>query len=144
MLIYQNTLKYNDYLLLRESVGWNTNFSDSQMTHAIDSSAFIVSVYDHQKIVGMGRLIGDGLYYYLIDVIVHPSYQSRGIGKSIVERIVTWIKQNLKDNERVSLILVSAKGKEKFYEKLGFHSIPDDVSGYGMQRFIFHSEERRR
>lgn len=29
--------------------------------------------------VGMGRLIGDGMYYMIVDVVVQPDYQKQGI-----------------------------------------------------------------
>ena len=37
---------------------------------------------------------------------------------------------------RASVCLIAAKGKESFYENCGFHKIPDDFSGSGMQIFL--------
>jgi predicted GNAT family acetyltransferase len=38
--------------------------------------------------VAMGRVVGDGAFYFSIqDVVVHPDHQRRGLGGEVVERL---------------------------------------------------------
>ena len=72
-------------------------------------------------LVGMGRLVGDGaMYWYLQEIIVLPEYQGKGIGKSIVNRLIEHIKSTAVPGTRVDVGLTAVKGKESFYEKFGF------------------------
>lgn len=80
MMYIENNLSCAVYCSLRESVGW-ANFPKEQMEKALSSSVYTVVAFEDQQPVGMGRLIGDGIYYAIVDVAVHPAYQNRGIGK---------------------------------------------------------------
>lgn len=56
-----------------------------------------------------------------------------------IRKAVRWsmfTENHLQNNERCSIQLIAAKGKEAFYESLGFARIPNDLSGHGMQMFI--------
>lgn len=70
----ENILDYKDYFRLRESVGW-INFSKEQAQEAINNSLYTVIAIDNSQTVGMGRLIGDGMYGMIVDIVVEPNYQ---------------------------------------------------------------------
>ena len=84
----------------------------------------------------MGRLIGDGLYFLTADVVVHPAYQNNGIGTEILKNMINRIYEITPDGGRSSVQLISEKGREPFYEKLGFKRIPNDSCGSGMRKVI--------
>jgi GNAT superfamily N-acetyltransferase len=87
--------------------------------------------------VGMGRLVGDGyLYFYVQDVIVEPKYQGLGIGKEIMTYISRYIETNGLPGTSVTVGLMSAMGKEGFYEKLGFTARPNEGYGAGMMKYV--------
>lgn len=132
MELVDNVLNTDIYNTLRKSVRWS-EFSDSQAQMALDNDYLNVVAFSETKPIAMGRIIGDGIYFLLVDVVVMPNYQGKGIGKSIIERIVHFVKNKMSVNERCSIQLVSAQGKEEFYEKLGFSIIPNSNSGHGMQ-----------
>jgi len=69
-------------------------------------------------------------------VIVLPEYQDHGIGKTMIEKALTYLKTNMADDEQVLVMLMSAKDKEGFYEKLGFIKRPDDTYGAGMSQWL--------
>ena len=75
----ENVLCYEDYCRLRKSVGW-TNFSKEQAQTALSNSLYTVAVFENSRAVGMGRLIGDGIYLIIVDIVVDPAYQGKGIG----------------------------------------------------------------
>ena len=130
-----NVLCYEDYCRLRESVGW-TNFSKEQTQAALSNSLYTVAVFENSQAVGMGRLIGDGMYLVIADIVVNPVYQGKGIGSKIVSMLIEYTTKELPDGGRTSIQLISEKGKEPFYEKLGFKRIPNDFCGSGMKMVI--------
>ena len=131
----ENVLCYEDYCRLRESVGW-TNFSKEQTQAALSNSLYTVAVFENSQAVGMGRLIGDGMYLVIADIVVNPVYQGKGIGSKIVSMLIEYTTKALPDGGRTSIQLISEKGKEPFYEKLGFKRIPNDFCGSGMKMVI--------
>ena len=87
--------------------------------------------------VAMGRLVGDGaMYWYIQDMAVLPEYQGKGIGKSIVERLLQHVYSCTPNGTFTTVGLMAAQGKEGFYEKLGFQAMPNAGSGAGMTRYI--------
>ena len=131
----ENVLCYEDYCRLRERVGW-TNFSKEQTQAALSNSLYTVAVFENSQAVGMGRLIGDGMYLVIADIVVNPVYQGKGIGSKIVSMLIEYTTKELPDGGRTSIQLISEKGKEPFYEKLGFKRIPNDFCGSGMKMVI--------
>lgn len=131
----ENTLSYEDYCRLRQSVGW-TNFSKAQTEKSLERSLYTVVANSDDQAVGMGRLIGDGMYYMIVDIVVLPTYQKMGIGSTILNMIVDYVNRETPVGGRSSIQLIAEKGKEKFYEKRGFKIIPHDFCGSGMRKVI--------
>lgn len=131
----ENVLCYQDYRKLRESVEW-INFSEEQMQKALSNSLYTIIAVENNQAVGMGRLIGDGMYYMIIDIVVHPLYQKRGIGKSITNMLMKYVDKETPVGGRSSIQLIAEKGKEPFYEKMGFKIIPHEFCGSGMRKVI--------
>ena len=131
----ENILCYEDYCRLRESVEW-LNFSKVQTEKSLNNSLYtVVAVKDNQA-VGMGRLIGDGMYYIIVDVVVQPAYQKMGIGSKIVDMIIEYVEKETPSGGRSSIQLIAEKGKETFYEKRGFKIIPHEFCGSSMRKVI--------
>lgn len=133
MLEYNNMLSVKEYCALRSAVEW-PSIIEEQAQAGLNNSDFIVACRDEKNIVGCARLFWDkGYIAYLADVMVKPEYQKRGIGKQLVNECVSYIDNQLKAGWRIKIIIVSAKGKEQFYEKLGFKIRPNEHEGAGMQ-----------
>lgn len=99
----------------------------------LKNSIFIVTLRDSEKLIGMGRIIGDkGCFYHIVDIAVAPSYQGNGLGKRIMTEIDTYLKNNIPKNSYVSLI--ADIPADELYKKFGFeYSAPKSV---GMMRKI--------
>ena len=117
----ENMLAYEDYCKLRESAGW-LFFSKEQAQKALANSLYTVIAVKDSQTVGMGRLAGDGMYYMIVDIVVHPDYQKQGIGSKLTNMIIEFVD--------------AEKGKELFYEKIGFKLIPHEFCGSGMRKVI--------
>ncbi len=132
----EKQLTYEIYCNLRESVNWKNN-SEEQIRKALENSYYDLVVFHGEIPVGMARVVGDGTYHVIVDVIVKPEYQGQGIGKILINKLTTYIEESTFDGSRVSVQLIAEKGKEVFYEKQGFKLIPHDYCGSGMRKVIY-------
>ena len=131
----ENALRYEDYCRLRESVEWLL-FSEEQMQKALNNSLYTIIAVDDNQTVGMGRLTGDGMYYMIADVVVRPDYHKQGIGNKIVNMLIEYVDKATPVGGRSTIQLLSEKGKEAFYEKMGFKTLPHEFCGSGMRKVI--------
>ena len=131
----ENAITAEIYRELRTSVEW-MNLSDDQTAQGLSNSLYSLAVFDAEKPIGMGRVVGDGIYNIVCDVVVNPDYQRKGIGTEIMSRMLNYLKEKTPENGRTSIQLIAEKGKETFYEKFGFKSVPDETSGSGMRMII--------
>ena len=122
--LVDNVLSAEDFIRLKVATG----FIDrplQQVEKALKNGLFNVSAVCDGKVIGMGRLVGDGaMYWYLQEIIVLPEYQGKGIGKSIVKRLIEHIKSEAVSGPKIEIGLTAVKGKEPFYEKFGFSVCP--------------------
>ncbi len=118
----------SEYLALFESTGWNREYhlNAEELYDAICRSWYLVTAYDQNKLVGTGRIISDGVLHALIvDVIVSPAYQNRGLGTTIMRRLLERCRiGHLRDVQ-----LFCARGKAPFYGRLGFMARSEDAPG---------------
>ena len=129
IIIFKETLPdIKEYWNLFQTTGWNQeyNFSIQDLANAIQNSWYSMSIYDSDKLIGFGRVIADGVHHALIvDLIIHPDYQSKGLGSRLLDKLVSKCKKNkIRDIQ-----LFSAKDKYAFYEKFGFEKRPDNAPG---------------
>ena len=127
----------DDYLKIREKVG--LRFIDKNLAkQGLRHSLFAVSVYNGEELVAMGRVVGDmGIAFYLQDVIVLGEYQNKGLGTKIVKRLEKYVEGFRIENTEIFLGLMATKGKEEFYETLGFYERPNCEFGQKKTKKIF-------
>ena len=133
--VQKQSLTVDEYISIYKSVGWKL-WPAQQISIALANTIFTVCVKHNGKPVGMGRLVGDGLYYDVKDVAVLPSYQGKGIGKIIMEAILSYIRESTLKENSVCVQLISTENKEGFYEKFGFGKKPGDGMGHGMMALV--------
>lgn len=135
-ITFTHTISIEDYNDLRASVDFIT-IREKRARIALENSLYTLIALDDGKPVGMARVVGDGGYvYFICDVIVRPAYQSRGLGRRIIEQVLQWLEDQVDEGETIMVNLMSAMSKEPFYEKLGFHKRPFGNHGSGMSRWI--------
>ncbi|MCR4690569.1 MAG: GNAT family N-acetyltransferase [Lachnospiraceae bacterium] len=137
MIRYEKDITPEEYLELRRQVGW-MEFPLEEAKNCIENAYMITCVRNEEgRCIGVVRLLWDGGYVaFLSDVIVDPAYQRQGIGRTLVEAVMNRIKEDSKPGYKVKLNLNSAKGKEPFYEKLGFKIRPNEEAGAGMDQWL--------
>lgn len=89
--------------------------SPADLETVFSSSKFKCFIYADNTLVGVGRALADGVdCSYICDVAIRPEHQGLGLGKKIIQQLVTLSAGHNK------IILYANPGKEGFYSKLGF------------------------
>lgn len=120
ILLKENVNNVEEFNYLYDTVGWESYEKDITKK-ALSNTIYSVSIYDDEKIIGYGRLIGDGIcFLYIHDVMVVPEYQNKKIGTQIMKKLIDQINKIKIENPYVRVYLGASKDKEKFYERFGF------------------------
>jgi ribosomal protein S18 acetylase RimI-like enzyme len=120
-----------DYLRLRSSAGL-TPRSAAAAEAGLPATIVGVVVRSGGRAVGMGRVIGDGLFYQVVDIAVEPEHQGQGVGKAIVGTLMERLRQLAPAEAYVSLI---ADGEaNRLYAQYGFR--PTAPASIGMAQWI--------
>ncbi len=116
-----------EYRALRTAVGWS-NLPDEATRRGLDNASFTVCLERHGDTIGCGRVVGDGgIYFYIQDIIVHPDFQGRGLGRRIMDAVMQYLSDHAAPNAFMGLM--AATGVCEFYERYGFAVRPDDRPG---------------
>jgi tetratricopeptide (TPR) repeat protein/GNAT superfamily N-acetyltransferase len=112
---------------LCSTVGW-TRRPLNQVQQALTNSFAYVSAWqikpDEKQLIGFSRAMSDGVFHAtLLDIVVHPNFQGRGLGKNIVTRLLQQLQQAaIKD-----ITLFASPHLVDFYHQLGFISQPHNL-----------------
>ena len=132
----ENHFSADDYIVFESKMG-DPLTTKAQAERSLANQLFSIAAVKDDEIIGIARLIGDAaIFWYINDVWVLPAYQRQGIGSNMVKRLIQYVRKTSIPDTSVSLCLMSAKGKESFYEKLGFLRRPHDWEGAGMEMEI--------
>ena len=116
-----NTLNPKEYLEFRKSVGWDV-FPIEQAEEGIKHS-YPICIRDNGKPAAMCRIIWDHGYAVLIvDVIVRPEYQGKGLGRVLIDELLKYINEHGVKDTHIAVELCAMPDKIPFYEKFGFDS----------------------
>ena len=138
--IVEDVKDVNIYLGLRDKVGW-IKLTKAQAQEALNNSVKVFTVFNDNKPIGMGRVVGDkAVISYIQDLIVIPEYQGKHIGSELIEHIIAYVKSITMEDSRMMLCLMCAKGREIFYEKHNFIARPTEALGPGMIQYIYSEQ----
>ena len=130
--IKENNKNVNEFNMLYDLVGWGS-YDESITEKSLANTFYSVSIYDDEKIIGSGRILGDELcFLYIQDIMVKPDYQGKKIGTLIMNKLLEKVNDIRKENSSVRVYVGASKDREKFYEKFGFISRKDAGLGEGM------------
>ena len=117
----QDVVKLEDVLHLYQAVGWTNYTNQPQMLEqALPHSLVVYLAFDGEKIVGLIRLVGDGFSSVFVqDLIVLPTYQRQGIGRSLMKEAL----EDYKDAYQVQLVTEQTEKNVGFYRSIGFETL---------------------
>ena len=121
-------LDFAAVLDLYASVSWS-NYTNHprRLEQAFHQSLFVMAAYDDEELVGLIRVVGDGLTIVFIqDLLVYPHYQRQGIGQSLVQQTL----ERFKEVYQIQLATEQSDKNLAFYQELGFRRQEDfDCTG---------------
>lgn len=116
------------YLALRAEVGFSKRDPAGAAT-ALHNTLHAEWLWQDDRLVGMGRIIGDGgCFVQISDIGVAPDFRNQGWGTDIVRRLLDWCDTTLPPRTFVNLI--ARPEAVRLYEKLGFFKCQ------GMGRYV--------
>lgn len=109
-----------DYLVLRQRTGLSPRRGDQADAALRGSWAAVHAVHvPTSTTVGMGRVLGDGgWYFHIVDMAVLPEHQRRGIGDAVLTTLLDFIRRQAPADAYVNL-LADPPGR-RLYERHGF------------------------
>lgn len=103
---------------LWEAIGWGRR-GGKKWKEVLSKSRHVYSLWDGKQLVGFGRIVEDGIMCMFYDIAVHPERQGTGLGKMIMDNLITQVK-----GKKYASIGLFAWDKNPsnvpFYEKFGF------------------------
>lgn len=109
-----NSIDWVQVLELFKKISWKHRLAE-EIELAFNKSTVTIFVFDQDKIIAFGRVVGDGRYYAMLaDIVVDPEHQGKGLGKYLVNTL----NGQLENYHFVNLS--AAPGADKFYESLGW------------------------
>lgn len=132
----QEIVKLEDVLHLYQAVGWTNYTHQPQMLEqALSHSLVIYLALDGDAVVGLIRLVGDGFSSVFVqDLIVLPSYQRQGIGRSLMKQAL----EDFKEAYQVQLATEQTEKNVGFYRSMGFETL----STYDCTGMIWVNKEK--
>jgi GNAT superfamily N-acetyltransferase len=98
---------------------WANNRSEERTDISIQNSD-CYGVYHGNKQIGYARVVTDhATMFYLCDVFIDEEYRGKGIGKKLIESLIT--SEELKD----LMGLLGTQDAHEFYNQYDFESVPD-------------------
>jgi ribosomal protein S18 acetylase RimI-like enzyme len=95
--------------------------SPAALRRSFEQSRHVAIAWDGDRVVGMARLLSDGVCNaYLLDVWTASSHRRRGIGRAMVEALSAAVP-----GQHVGLQTGDA---QEFYESMGFRRQPEFMS----------------
>jgi GNAT superfamily N-acetyltransferase len=106
---------------LTAAVGWGRR-GDKLWSEVLSRSSSVCSAWHQSQLIGFGRILEDGVMCMFYDIAVHPDFQGKGVGKTIMATLI----EQVKDRGYVSIGLFGWEGNPtnvRFYESCGFESV---------------------
>lgn len=114
---------------LCDAVGWSRR-PLRKVKKAIEHSFLVVTMWElrgnYRRLIGFARATSDHAFNATIwDVVVHPDFQSRGLGKALMQNIV----KELRREDISNITLFADPHVVNFYKMLGFKPDPEGIKG---------------
>jgi ribosomal protein S18 acetylase RimI-like enzyme len=114
---------------LCDAVGWARR-PLRKVKKAIEYSFLVVSMWEvkanRRRMIGFARATSDHAFNATIwDVVVHPAFQSQGLGKALMKYTI----KKLRSEDISNITLFADPHVVDFYRRLGFVLDPEGIKG---------------
>ena len=124
------TYNEQEIIGLYQSVGWTNYTSCPEMLEkAYKNSLCILGAFEKEKLIGVVRVVGDGISIVFVqDILVLPKYQRQGVGSALMRAVL----EKYASVYQVELLTDSTEKSKAFYSSVGL--VP--VSKLGCSAYI--------
>ena len=127
-------IDWEQLLQLQRSAPWCKHRSLEELKKAMSSSQLLITAWNGRRLIACARVLTDYVYRAVIfDVIVHPEFQGKGLGRQLMDRVVQ--HPSLKG---VEYFFLYTADKEGFYRRIGW----EEYSGKSFRLINQHSPNR--
>ncbi|CAN1211790.1 GNAT family N-acetyltransferase [Tumidithrix helvetica PCC 7403] len=114
---------------LCDSVGWSRR-PVRKVRIALQHSFVVISMWEQRggfrRLIGFARATSDHAFNATIwDVVVHPDFQSKGLGKALMLEVI----KELRRADISNISLFADAHVVNFYSQLGFNPDPEGIKG---------------
>ena len=117
------TVDRGEMKALYEDAGWwdqPQGADTAYLDQVVTGSALFAAAFHGGKMIGMGRALSDSVSdAYIQDIVVLKTYHGQGIGRKIIETLISGLKEKGVD----WIGLMAVPGTRHFYEELGFREL---------------------
>ncbi|MBB5831015.1 GNAT family N-acetyltransferase [Brachybacterium aquaticum] len=108
-----------EYVRLREISGLSPRTPAQAAGALANSWAWITARTEEGALAAMGRVLGDGTWYFhLADIATDPAHQRQGLGRAVMEHLIARIDEAAPPHPYITL-LADPPG-QRLYRSLGF------------------------
>ena len=101
---------------LNENTFWARERSRKQIRTMLYQSTVVISLWNKSQLIGFGRATSDRVFRAVLwDIVIASDHQGLGMGKLILEAILT--NKKIKSVEKIYLMTTNSA---EFYKQLGF------------------------
>lgn len=114
---------------LCDAVGWSRR-PLRKVKKAIQHSFLVISMWEirgnRRRLIGFARATSDHAFNATLwDVVVHPSFQGKGLGKALMKQVI----KKLRNEDISNITLFADPHVVDFYRSLGFLPDPEGIKG---------------
>lgn len=112
-----SNISWDTAAALFHEVGWGHRHP-SEIHAAFNRSSIKTFAFEGTDLIGFGRAIDDSRYYAtIVDVVVSPKYQRKGVGRAILEDLHHQLEGFL------FVTLTAVPEAQTFYQRLGWRKL---------------------
>ena len=117
------TYNEQEIIDLYQNVGW-TNYTScpEMLEEAYKNSLCILGAFEKEKLIGVVRVVGDGISIVFVqDILVLPEYQRQGVGSALMRAIL----KKYASVYQVELLTDSTEKSKAFYSSVGLAPVSE-------------------
>lgn len=127
-VLHEGPPTLDDYLRLRRATGLRPKTPEQGERVLRGSWSFRHVTAADGETVAMGRVVGDGGWYFVVaDMATVPRHQRRGLGRAVLDELLADIRARAPGDPYVSLTTEPAA--RTLYERAGFTVLTSDQAG---------------
>ena len=117
------TYNEQEIIDLYQNVGWiNYTSCPEMLEKAYKNSLCILGAFEKEKLVGVVRVVGDGISIVFVqDILVLPEYQRQGVGSALMRAVL----EKYASVYQVELLTDSTEKSKAFYSSVGLAPVSE-------------------